>query len=374
MLRYLTAGESHGGCLVAILEGMIAGLKIDRGLINVELSRRQAGYGRGLRMKIESDEVEILSGVRKSETIGGPIALLIKNKAENINKLPSFTNPRPGHADLAGALKYNRRDLRDILERASARETACRVAVGSIARQMLSKFKIEILSHVTNIAGIKIDTPGLSFKEVKARCLKSKLNCADAGSEKLMLAEIDKAAKSGDTLGGIFRLIIKGLLPGLGSHVSYDRRLDACLAGAITSIQSVKGVEFGMGFSAADKKGSKVHDEVFYRKEKGFYRGSNNAGGIEGGMSNGEDIVLAAAVKPVSTLRRPLKSVDTISKKQILARFERADVCIVPAAGVIGEAVAAFEIARVMIEKFGGDSLDEMKRNYQGYIRQIKDF
>ncbi|MEA3328146.1 MAG: chorismate synthase [Candidatus Omnitrophota bacterium] len=374
MLRYLTAGESHGKCLIAILEGMVAGLTIDIGLINRELSRRQAGYGRSRRMKIESDKVEILSGLRRSETIGSPIALLVKNKAESIDSLPFFTNPRPGHADLAGALKYNRRDLRDVLERASARETACRVAVGAITRQLLSEFKIDILSHVVNIAGITADSERLSFDEVKKKCRKSRLNCADKAAEKLMINKIDEAARSGDTAGGIFKIIVKGVPPGLGSHVSYDRRLDGSLAKAIASIPSVKGVEFGIGFGAAAKTGSKVHDEIFYKKGKGFYRSSNNAGGIEGGISNGEDVVLSAAIKPISTLRSPLKSVDVSSKKQMLARFERADICVVASAGIIAEAVLAFEIAKLMLEKFGGDSMEEMKRNYQGYIKQVKEF
>ena len=372
MLRYLTAGESHGKYLIAILEGMVAGLKIDIGLINRELSRRQAGYGRSPRMKIESDKAEILSGIRRSETIGSPISLLIKNKAESIDTLSYFTNPRPGHADLSGAIKYNRRDLRDILERASARETACRVAIGAITRQLLGKFKIEILSHVVNIAGIKADDEGRCFDEIKKRCLRSKLNCVDKTAEKLMVNKIDKAARSGDTTGGIFKIIVKGVPVGLGSHISYDRRLESCLAKAIVSIPSVKGVEFGMGFKVAGKGGCKVHDEIFYERGKGFYRDSNNAGGIEGGMSNGEDIVLSAVVKPVSTLRSPLRSVDISSKKQTLGRFERADICVVPSAGVIGEAMLAFELARLMFEKFGGDSLEEMKRNYQGYIKQVK--
>ncbi len=372
MLRYLTAGESHGKYLVAILEGMIAGLKIDTELVNRELSRRQAGYGRSPRMKIESDKIEILSGIRKSESIGSPIALSIKNRAERMEELPSFTSPRPGHADLAGALKYNRRDLRDILERASARETACRVAVGSIARQLLREFKIELISHVVNIAGIETDTTrDLSFTAIKSRVLRSKLNCADQKAQAAMMAEIDKAGKEGDTVGGIFEVIIRGLPPGLGSHVHCDRKIDNRLAGAISSIQSIKAVEFGLGFSVSGKRGSEVHDEIFYKKGKGFYRDSNNAGGIEGGMTNGEDIVLRAAVKPISTLRRPLRSVDTVSKKPSRARFERADICVVPSAGVIGEAVAAFEIANFMLEKFGGDSLEEMKRNHQGYIKQI---
>lgn len=371
MLRYLTAGESHGKYLVAILEGMIAGLTIDTELVNRELSRRQAGYGRSPRMKIESDRIEILSGIRKSESIGSPIALLIKNRAERMEQLPSFTSPRPGHADLAGALKYNRRDLRDILERASARETACRVAVGSIVRQLLREFKIELISHVVNIAGIEADTRGLSFTAIKSRVLRSKLNCADQKAQAAMMAEIDEVGKEGDAVGGIFEVIIRGLPPGLGSYVHCDRKIDNRLAGAISSIQSIKAVEFGLGFSVSGKRGSEVHDEIFYKKGRGFYRDSNNAGGIEGGMTNGEDIVLRAAVKPISTLRRPLRSVDTVSKKPSRARFERADICVVPSAGVIGEAVAAFEIANLMLEKFGGDSLKEMKRNYQGYIKQI---
>ncbi|GAH36642.1 unnamed protein product, partial [marine sediment metagenome] len=334
------------------LNSPFAGLRIDKDLVDRELLRRQAGYGRSPRMKIESDRIEILSGIRKSETIGSPIALLIKNRAERMEQLPSFTNPRPGHADLAGALKYNRRDLRDILERASARETACRVAVGALARQLLSEFKIEIISQVINIAGIDSDTKGLSFGAIKARCLKSKLNCASPTAEKRMVAEINKAAREGDTVGGVFEVIIRGLPPGLGSHAHYDRKIEDRLAGAISSIQSVKAVGFGLGFSVSGKRGSEVHDEIFHKKGKGFYRGSNNAGGIEGGMSNGEDIVVRSAIKPISTLSRPLKSVDMVSKKSSRARFERADICVVPSAGVIGEAVAAFEIANLMLEKF----------------------
>ena len=381
MLRYLTAGESHGGCLVAILEGMPSGLKVDVEKINRELLRRQGGYGRSLRMKIEADKIEILSGIRKGETIGSPIALKIENKDFKIDKLPKVSAPRPGHADLAGAIKYDRSDIRDVLERASARETAARVAVGAICKLLLGEFEVELLSHVVMIAGIKAHTPAAEeaeqdtlFEQIKSRSSKSSLFCADKAAEKLMIKEIDKAKKAGDTVGGIFEIIVINLPVGLGSHTHGDHRLDGRLGQALLSIPGIKGVELGLGFEVAKLLGSQVHDEICYKKGKGFFRSSNNAGGIEGGMTNGQPIILRCAMKPISTLGCPLKSVDISSKEITRAVVERSDICVVPAAGVIGEAVVATELANAMLEKFGGDSLQEMKRNYQGYLKQVEEF
>lgn len=383
MLRYLTAGESHGKCLIAILEGMPSGLKINVGRINRELSNRQKGYGRSSRMKMESDRIEILSGVRKGETIGSPISLRIENKDFKIDKLPKIKSPRPGHADLAGALKYDRADIRDILERASARETAARVAVGAICKLLLREFSIGSLSHVVMIGGIKVHVrkvdiyemePCVLFGKIKSKSSKSLLSCVDKATEKLMIKEIDKAKKAKDTIGGIFEIIVINLPPGLGSHTQWDRRLDGLLSRALISIPGVKGVEIGLGFKSANAFGSQVHDEICYKKGKGFFRSSNNAGGIEGGMSNGQPLILRCAMKPISTLGSPLNSVDILSKKITRATVERSDICAVPAAGVVGEAVVATELASVMLEKFGGDSLREMKRNYQGYLKQVKGF
>lgn len=374
MLRYLTSGESHGKCLLVILDGMPAGLPIDKSFIDRELARRMIGYGRGKRMSIESDKVEVLSGLRKNKTIGAPIALMIKNVDQSIDKLPVVLDPRPGHADLAGALKYNTKDIRDVLERASARETASRVGAGALAKIMLAKFGIQITSHVIVIGSVETKTKDLGLHQIIAIAEKSPVRCADPDASKLMCKAIDKAAQGGDTLGGIFEIIISGVPSGLGSYTQWDRCIDGKLAMAIMSVQAVKGVSFGMGFKAAFRKGSLVHDEIFYDKKKGFYRKTNNAGGIEGGMSNGEDIVIHAVMKPISTLRKPLSSANIRTKKAIAATVERSDVCAVPAAGVIGEAVSAIEIANAMIEKFGGDSMEEMLRNYEGYLEQIKKF
>ena len=387
MLRYLTAGESHGKGLVAILEGMPAGLKLSSEDIDQELRRRQAGYGRGKRMEIEKDKVEIISGVRMGRTLGSPIALLIKNldwenwrqvmmvedkKAISQNVSP-LTRPRPGHADLAGALKYNFDDLRNVLERASARETAARVAVGAICRRFLSEFKIRIYSRVIQIGGIK-DVHQWQPTEASYQMIEdSPLRCLNKRAETKMIALIDSAKEKGDTLGGVFEVVILKLPVGLGSYVQWDLKLDARLAYALMSIQAIVGVEVGSGFVAAGKFGSQVQDEIFYEKsEHRFFRRSNNAGGIEGGMSNGEPIILRAAMKPISTLGQPLSSIDMVSKKPVKAMKERADVCALPAASVIGEAVAAFEIARAMREKFGADSLAETKRNYSGYLDYLR--
>jgi chorismate synthase len=346
MLRFLTAGESHGEALVGILDGMPAGLKIEVKDINKDLKRRQEGYGRGPRMQIEHDQVKILSGLIRGVTIGSPISIIIENKDFSIDKLPPVKNPRPGHADLAGIFKYGFKDARCILERASARETAVRTGVGVICKILLKEFGITIVSRVLMIGGVK--------------------------SEGLIKEKIDKARKSKDTLGGIFELIAKGIPPGLGNCVHCDRRLDTSLAGAIMSIPAIKAVEIGNAIECSARFGSEVHDEIFYSREKGIYRKTNNAGGIEGGMSNGEDIIVRGYMKPISTLMDGLNTVDIDTKKQVKASTERSDVCAVSAAGVIGEAMAAFVIAEAFLEKFGGDSIVEIKRNYKGYIASLK--
>ncbi len=374
MLKYLTAGESHGKCLVGILEGLPAGLKLDKKQIDAELARRQQGYGRGARMKIEQDRVEILSGLRKGRTIGSPLALLVANKDFKIDSLPGVVCARPGHADLAGALKYNTRDMRDILERASARETAMRVAIGAVCRALLDRFKIKIVSHVLSIGKVWIGSEQLSFERIRRRTLKSCLSCADKKAEQRMITEIDRAKKEGDSLGGIFSVLAQGLPAGLGSYVDWQRRLDARLAAALMSIPAVKAVEIGGGFCIAAQKGSQAHDAIFYSKQKGFFRKTNLAGGLEGGISNGGNIVVNCAMKPIATLARPLSSVNINTKRAALAARERADVCAVPAASVVGEAMVAFCLAQALLEKFGGDSLVELRRNYQGYLKQVKAF
>ena len=348
MLRYLTAGESHGKFLLGILEGMPAGLRVEKGAINLELKRRQSGFGRGARMAIESDTVQILAGLRKGVTIGGPIALLIENKDSSIDSLPAVTRPRPGHADLAGAIKYDRSDIRDILERASARETAMRVAVGGVCKMFLDEFGIRIASHVIEIGG--------------------------ATNERGMLKKVMQCARIGNTLGGICEITATGVPIGLGSHVQSDRRLDAKIAGAMMSIQAIKGVEIGLGFAAARLPGSKVHDEIMFDKKSGFSHKTNNAGGLEGGITNGEPVVVKIAMKPIATLGKPLSTIDIKTKKKVEAQVERHDVCAVHAASVVGEAVLAFVVAGAMAEKLGGDSLREMKRNFDGYLRQVKAF
>jgi chorismate synthase len=384
MLRYLTAGESHGELLMGIIEGMPSGLLIRVTDIDRDLARRQVGYGRGNRMKIEKDSVKIYTGVRWGRTLGSPIGLVIRNKDwENwrdkmspdpmfLNTANPVTRPRPGHADLPGALKYGATDIRNILERSSARETAMRVAVGSVAKRLLAEFGIEVVSHVLSIGGVFAKVPKASSQEIRKRAEASELRCADHDAEKRMMKRIDQAMAAGDTLGGVFELIITGAPVGLGSHVHWDRKLDGRLASALMSIQAIKGVEVGAGFGVANKPGSQVHDEISWSRKEGFYRKTNMAGGIEGGMSNGEDIVLRAVMKPIPTLYKPLRSVDMASKKPFKASIERSDACAVPAAGVVAEAAAAFEIASAMIEKFGGDSIEEMKRNYHGYDRHLK--
>ncbi len=374
MLRFLTSGESHGKCLVAILEGMVSGLSVEEKEINAQMARRQEGYGRGGRMTIEKDTAEILSGVRFGKTIGGPIALLVPNKDFKINELPVVKRPRPGHADLVGAMKYGSQDVRDILERASARETAARVAVGGVCRIFLKEFGVDLLSHVVSIGGVTANTAGMSFDAIKKGSWGSPMHCADKAVEKKMMARVDEAKVSKDTIGGIFEVVVTGVPVGLGSFVHYDRRLTAKLCAALMSIQAVKGVEVGMGFDVSRNLGKDVHDEIFHDKKKGFYRKTNNAGGFEGGVTNGEDLVLRAATKPYATLMSPLQSVDIGTKEKQSATVERSDVTAVPACGVVGEAMVAFELAVSYLEKFGGDSLKETLRNFEGYKKQIENF
>jgi len=384
MLRFLSAGESHGELLMGIIEGMPSGLLVRITDIDRDLARRQAGYGRGGRMKIEKDSVKIYTGVRWGRTLGSPVGLMIRNRDwENwrdkmspdplfLNSAEPVTRPRPGHADLAGALKYDMADVRNILERSSARETAMRVAVGAVAKRLLEEFGIAVMSHVLAIGGVFAKVPKVSLRELRKRAESSELRCADPEAEGRMMRRIDEARRAGDSLGGVFELIVSGVPIGLGSHVHWDRKLNARLAGALMSVQAIKGVEIGSGFGAANLPGSLVHDEIFWGRKEGFFRKTNRAGGIEGGTSNGEPIMLRAAMKPIPTLMKPLRSVDLVSKKPFKASVERSDVCAVPAAGVVAEAAAAFELAGAMIEKFGGDSLAEMKRNFLRYDKQLK--
>jgi chorismate synthase len=371
MLTFTTAGESHGKCLIVIVNGFPAGIQLDESDINKELKRRQGGFGRGGRMQIESDRVCILSGVRKSTTIGSPICLKIENKDSKIDVLPDVTRPRPGHADLPGIIKYDQRDVRNILERASARETAARVAAGALAKILLARFDIEVLGYVKSIGGVNAIKIVKHPNEILKNRNKSKVYCLDKLAEAKMIEKIKKAKKDGDSLGGIIEVMAFGVPPGLGSHTQWELRLDGILAGALMSVQGIKGVEIGFGFGFAKKFGSQVHDEIFYSEDKGFSRTTNNAGGIEGGMTNGEVVIARAVMKPIPTLMKPLRSVDIITKKPESASTERSDVCAVPAVSVVGEAVMAFEIARCFIEKFGGDSINEVTRNYEGYLKQI---
>lgn len=384
MIRYLTAGESHGVQLTAIIDGIPSGLEITTDDINKDLKRRQGGYGRGGRMKIESDKVIIASGVRFGKTTGAPITLIIENKdyanwqkkmsieKEDLDESLFITKPRPGHADLTGCIKYAQQDIRNILERSSARETASRVAVGAVAKKLLGEFGINVASTVLNIGGVEADLSGLEVEEIIKRSSDSEVSVADKNAEKLIKKHIDDAKKNGDSLGGSFRIYIRGVPVGLGSHTQYDRKLDAKLAFAMMSIQAIKGVEIGLGFGYANLSGSKVHDEIFFNKKKGFYRKKNNAGGIEGGMSNSEDIIINAVMKPIPTLYKPLRSVDMVTKESFDAIVERSDVCAVPAAAVVGEAAAAFEVADAFLEKFSADNMDEIRRNYNAYKKYIK--
>jgi chorismate synthase len=395
MLRFLTAGESHGKGLVVILEGMPAGLRLDFDAITEQLRRRQTGYGRGRRMAIESDQAEVLSGVRASETIGSPIALFIKNKDwENWKQTmhaedqppadatgparPVVTRPRPGHADLAGVIKYDRTDIRDVLERASARETAARVAAGAIARQLLAHFEVAIVSHVYAVNGIGLDTPlRITFEAARDIGADSALRCADPEAEAGMIAEIDRCRDAGDTAGGAFEVIARGLPVGLGSYVHWDRKLDGRLAQAMMSVPAIKGVGIGIGPKAAAVPGSKVHDEILPAPGRtkppiGVSRPTNNAGGLEGGVTNGEDLRISGFMKPIATLMKPLRSVDLANMTEAPAVIERSDVCAISAAAVVGEAVVSLVLADAFLEKFGGDSLREIERNYRASSDRVQ--
>ncbi len=390
MLRFETAGESHGECLVATLTGLPAGIPISLDYLDRQLWRRQQGFGRGGRMKIETDRVRIVSGVRHSQTIGSPVAILIENKDwKNWNgilpveskdaepgKEKPVHRPRPGHADLPGAIKYNFSDARYILERASARETTARVAIGALAKTFLKQFDIEVLSHVVAVGPVALERAA-SWSEIVALSERDEvlLGCVDEETEKRMKEAVDHAYRTGDTVGGIFEVVAHGLPQGLGSHIAWDTRLDGKLAQAIVSIQAVKGVEIGFAEHGARSYGSEVQDTIHYDKpRREFHRGSNRAGGLEGGISNGQDIVMRGFLKPISTLRRPLESVDLPTREPALAAYERSDVAVVPAAGVIGEAMTALVLAQAFLEKFGGDSLGETKRNYDGYLAQVKNY
>ncbi|HVH10903.1 MAG TPA: chorismate synthase [Gemmatimonadales bacterium] len=382
MFRFTTAGESHGRGLVGILEGIPAGLAVPRERIDAELKRRMGGYGRGARMKIEADQIEWLAGVRAGETLGSPIAMLVWNKdwehwqdvmapdadAPGAERRRQVTRPRPGHADLAGALKYDRRDARDILERASARETVARVACGAVAKLLLEQFGIDIGSHVVELGGVVARVPASLPTPLNPAADRSPVRCLDAEAEREMIARIDAAKAAGDTLGGVVEVVALGVPVGLGSHVSWDAKLDGRLAQALMSIPAVKGVGLGLGFEAARRKGSEVHDEIL----PGLARATNRAGGTEGGMTTGEPVVVRVAMKPISTLMSPLRTVDLATGAPAAAQSERSDVTAVPAMGVIAEAMVALVLAQALLEKFGGDSLGETKRNVEGYLAQLR--
>ncbi|MDA2909943.1 chorismate synthase [Nitrospiraceae bacterium AH_259_D15_M11_P09] len=386
MLRYLNGGESHGKCLLAILEGVPSGLPLTPDMVNHDLARRQKGYGRGGRMRVEEDRVEFSCGVRHGRTLGNPIGLMIPNKDwENWKEVmavePSpvppakvVTRPRPGHADLVGAIKYGHRDIRNVLEKASARETAIRVAVGGVAKGVLAQFGMRVVSYTTEIGGIVARKPDDPI-EAYDRAETSDVRCPEKEAGARMVEQIRTAKHRGDTLGGVFEVVVTNPPIGLGSYAQWDRRLGARLAMAAMSIQAMKGVEIGMGFEAARRFGSEVHDDIYYEPGgAGFFRKTNNAGGLEGGITNGQPIVLRVAMKPISTLYNPKQSVDIETKEAFDATVERSDICTVPAAGVVGEAVIAFEMANAMMEKFGGDSLEEMKRNYDAYQASVRAF
>jgi len=396
MLRFSTAGESHGESLVALISGLPAGVPVDQEFLDHELWRRQQGYGRGGRMRIERDTAHILSGVRHGKTIGSPVAMTLANRdwknweeilpvgEGDAEKHKAVASPRPGHADLAGALKYDFKDARYILERASARESAARVACGAVAKMLLRALGIEVASHVVRVGSAELSREA-SFAEIAAIAQREEvlLACVDPESEARMKAEVDNALRTGDTIGGVFEVVVHGLPPGVGTHVNWDERLDGLLAQAVMSLQAVKAVELGRGVTAAQSPGSKVHDAIAYEAEPvqdeagkftRFTREHNNAGGIEGGISNGEDLVVRGYLKPISTLRRPLASVSFETRETTKAAYERSDVCVVPAAGVAAEAMVALTVARLVIDKFGGDSLRELHRNFTSYCEQIRAF
>ncbi len=399
MFEYLTAGESHGPRLTAVIKNLPSGLELDIEKINEQLFRRQQGYGRGGRMKIESDKVIINSGVRHKKTLGSPLSMTVENKdwqnwleimapdKERGTDVEAVTNPRPGHADLAGAIKYNQKDIRNILERASARETAARTAVGAVARQFLEKLNIKIYSHVVQIGSLKSEKWN-DLKERKSEQFQTAvdiekyfgeldntpLRCGDQSKTEEMKKLIDSWRANGDSVGGVFEIVVRGMPVGIGSHVHWDLKLESKLAAQLMGIQAIKGVEIGAGFKGAGLPGSKVHDEIFYDIDKGYYRSTNQAGGIEGGMSNGEDLVIRLAMKPIPTLAAALRSADIITKEQTTAAKERTDVCAVPAASIVGEAVTALVLAQSTAEKFGGDSMTEILRNYESYLEYTDEF
>ena len=390
MLRYFTSGESHGEALVAFLLGLPAGLAVDHAFVDRELWRRQQGYGRGGRMKIERDAAHFLSGVRHGKTIGSPIAVMLQNRdwqnwkealpveTGDPEKHKRVASPRPGHADLAGALKYDFREARYVLERASARESAARVAIGALAKLFLRELGMEVLSHVIVVGSAALNEE-VAWERIQESCRKEEvlLNCTDAEVEQRMKEEVDKVLRTGDSVGGVFEVVAHNVPAGLGTYANWDERLDALLAAAVMSLQAVKAVEIGSGVQSAHSLGSTVHDEIGYQKTSGFSgftRPHNNAGGIEGGTSNGEEVRVRGYLKPISTLRRPLQSVDFATREPVKAAYERSDVCVVPAAGVAAEAMVALTLARCALDKFGGDSMRETKRNFEGYLEQLKKY
>jgi len=388
-MRFLSGGESHGSALIGIIEGLPAGLELSAEAINRQLARRQHGYGRGGRMAIENDQVEFLSGLRFGRTLGSPLTLAIRNRdwenwrqamapeGERPPELEAVTAPRPGHADLAGALKYNHCDLRAVLERASARETAMRTAIGTVGRMILERFGVSFYSRVRAIGPAAVeqgddDYDPETLKEKAVLVEASPVRCACAAAEAAMLAAVERARREGDTLGGIFEVIVVGLPPGLGSHVHWERRLDGRLAAAVMSIQGIKGVEIGAGFSGAAARGSALHDPIIVAGDSGIKRPSNQAGGLEGGITNGQPLIMRAAMKPIPTLARPLPSVDLATGEAVSGAVERSDVCAVPPAAVVGEAVVAWELAIAFLEKFGGDTMDEVEAAYHYYMERVK--
>lgn len=387
MLRFSTAGESHGESLVALISGLPAGVTVEQAFLDRELWRRQQGYGRGGRMRIEKDTAHILSGVRHGKTIGSPVAMTLANndwknwteilpvETGDAAKHKAVASPRPGHADLAGSLKFDFPDARYVLERASARESAARVACGALAKMLLQALKIEVASHVIRVGKAELGRVA-QWEEIVAVNAKDEilLNCVDAEAEAKMKSEVDAVLRTGDTVGGVFEVVVHGLPPGVGTHVNWDERMDGLLAQSVMSLQAVKAVEIGRGVTAAESVGSAVHDAIGYEGEgfTKFSREQNNAGGLEGGISNGEDVVVRGYLKPISTLRRPLGSVSFETREPVKAAYERSDVCVVPAAGVAAEAMVALTVARLVLEKFGGDSLRELARNYKGYCEQIR--
>jgi chorismate synthase len=388
MLRFYTAGESHGQALLAWVSGLPASLPVEVAFVNHELHRRQLGFGRGGRQKIEKDRADFFAGVRHGKTIGAPIALRIENRdwANWEKALPveggesaderKLTAPRPGHADLAGGLKFNLHDARYILERSSARETAARVAAGALAKLLLREFRIELASHVTAVGPVRLDRSA-TWEEIQSICknLDSPLRCVDPATEERMKSEVDQSLRKGDTVGGVFEVVARNVPVGLGSHAQWDEKLDGKLAQAVMSIQAVKGVEIGAGVAGAASYGSQVQDEILYdAAAKRFRRPTNRAGGLEGGITNGEDVVVRGHLKPISTLRTPLGTADVNTKETVKAAYERSDICVVPAAGVVAEAMVALVLADAFLQKFGGDSLGETRRNFEGYGRQLDQY